>query len=263
MSRTHIISIIAFIGLVAALFALNPRNSQKVQAGVLNVLTPFFKAGSSVTTFRDGLKTLEQLEKQNTELLTQNKELKAISQTLRDLEAENQKLRAALEYRQRAAFKLVPARIVTRDSATWWNTVTIDKGTADGVDIDMPAMTDEGLVGKVTTVGEHIAVVVLIADENCKVAANVVGTREQGIVKGDRITSNTMPQLGMGFLSRDAKLTRGQQVVTSGVGGVYPAGIPIGVVDRFEARPLEGFAVVLPAVNLSELQDVFVVVGRK
>jgi rod shape-determining protein MreC len=231
------------------------------------MISPFLRTGSAleqkVRAFREGLKSLEQLERQNKELLVQNKELKAINQTLRDQERENNRLRAALQYRQRSSFKLIPARIIARDSSTWWKTVQIDRGTADGVTLDMPVLTESGLVGKTTTVSENAATVLLIADENCKVAATVEGTHEQGIVKGERTSTTSMPEISLTFLSKNAGLKPGQKVYTSGVGGVYPPGVFIGAIREFRVRELDGFATIVPAVDLTTLEDVFVVVGRK
>ena len=101
----------------------------------------------------------------------------------------------ALNYRERSIFKLVPAEIMTRDASTWWRTVTINRGKEDGIEGDMPVVTDEGLVGKTTTVSENISVVLLVSDENCKVAASVEGTREQGIVSGERVVGALTPLL--------------------------------------------------------------------
>ncbi|MEA3187153.1 MAG: rod shape-determining protein MreC [Chthoniobacter sp.] len=252
---------------VAGLFALSPRNTQRVQSAFLGFIAPFLKTGSTMQTkfiaIREGLKTLPQLEQENTQLAVENKELKATNQMLRDLAVENNKLRRALEYRERSLFKLVPARIIARDATTWWNTVKIDKGAAEGVEPDMPVLTEDGLVGKTTVVAEHASTILLIADENCKVAANVEGSREQGIVKGERTSTTAIPDLGLNFLSKTADLKPTQKVYSSGVGGVYPSGVLIGVVKKFEVRSLDGHATLVPAVDLTTLEDVFVVTGRK
>jgi rod shape-determining protein MreC len=261
-NRLHLLSIGAFLVLVVLLFAVNPRNAQRLQAATLGLMSPFLKAGSSLATFRDGLKTLDQLEKEVGALRTQNKELRAVNQTLRDLEEENNRLRRSLAYRERAQFKLLPARVVVRDAGTWWNLVMIDKGFKDGVDADMPVVTEEGLVGKTTTVAAHMSTVVLLADETCRVAANVEGTREQGIARGERLSTESAPRVGLHFLSKNAALQRGQRVVTSGVGGVFPKGLPVGAIERFESRPLDGYATLVPAVDFSQLEDLFVVVGK-
>ena len=173
------------------------------------------------------------------------------------------RLRHALNYRERSVFKLIAAEIVARDSSTWWRTVTINRGKKDGIEIDMPVVTAEGLVGKITTVSDNISVVLLVSDENCRVAASVEGSREQGIVSGERLTTGLTPLLDLNFLSKQADLKPGQKVYTSGVGGVFPSGLLIGVVKSFRVRELDGQAQLTPAVDLSHLEDVFLVTGRR
>jgi rod shape-determining protein MreC len=209
------------------------------------------------------LKTLDEVERDNTSLRVENRSLKATNQALRDVEHEVNRLRRALAYRERSVFRLVPAEIVARDSSTWWRTVTINRGKADRIESDMPVVTDEGLVGKTTTVGDNISIVLLLSDENCRVAASVEGTREQGIVSGERVTGSVTPLLDLNFLSKQANLQPGQKTYTSGVGGVFPSGLLIGSVQSFRARELDGQARVAPAVDLSHLEDVFVVTGNK
>src|SRR5581483_4331211 len=258
MRRLNIIAFVVLLLAVAGLFALSPRNTQKIQSAFLDFIAPFLKTGSAlqtkITAIREGLKTLPQIEQENEQLRVELKELKATNQMLRDLGLENNKLRRALEYRERSIFKLVPARIIARDATTWWNTVKVDRGFADGVEPDMPVLTEDGLVGKTTTVAEHASTVLLIADENCKVASNVEGSREQGIVKGERTSTNALPEISLNFLSKTADLKPGQKVYTSGVGGVYPSGILIGVIKQFEVRALDGHATLVPAVDLTTIE---------
>jgi len=124
-------------------------------------------------------------------------------------------------------------------------------------------VTDVGLVGKTTTVSDTISIVLLVSDENCKIAASVEGTREQGIVSGERVTTGLNPLLDLNFLSKQADLKPEQKVYTSGIGGVFPSGLLVGVVKTFRVRELDGQAQLTPAVDLSHLDDVFVVTGRK
>ncbi len=267
MRRLSIFALIVFVLAVGGLFALGPSGTQRAQTSFLGAIAPFLKSGSDlerkITAVRQGLKSLQELESENEQLAVSNKELKAINQTLRDLEAENNRLRMAMHYRERAAFQLVPARVISRDASSWWNTIKIDRGTADGVETDMPVLTESGLVGKTTTVAEHAATVLLISDENCKVASSIEGTREQGIISGERGSGTSQPVLCMRFLSKTANLQPGQKVYSSGVGGVYPAGIFIGAIKEFRVRELDGYATLLPAVDLTTLEDVFVVLGKK
>ena len=266
MSRRLIIPSILVFLVLTGLVLFSPHNMRRVQAGFLGVISPFLKTGSTMEKkyrdFREGLKTLEQLEVESQGLRIANKQLSAENQTLRGLEAENNRLRNSLDYKERAVFKLMPARIVARDASTWYNKIVIDRGSADGIQDDQPVLTDLGLVGKTSVVAEHSATVVLISDETCRVAAKVEGTQEQGIVKGERTSSGSNPIIGLNFLSKEAKIEPGANIYSSGVGGVFPSGVLLGQVKEFKKRELDGHATVVPAVDLTTLEDVFVVVGE-
>jgi rod shape-determining protein MreC len=267
MKRFNIVALVAFFVALVLLFAMGPRNTRRMQSTLLGMVAPFLKTGSSLEKryrdFREGLKSLDELQRENAELIVERKRLRTENETLRIFEQENNSLRAALQYRQRSVFKLIPARIVARDSSTWWRTVTIDRGSADGIEIDMPVLTESGLVGKTTAVSANASIVLLISDENCKVAAMVEGTREQGVVRGGRTSSASMPEINLSFLSKFANLQPGQKVYTSGVGGVYPPGVLIGTIHQFKARELDSLATLDPAVDLTTIEDMFVVTGRK
>lgn len=267
MTRFTIFALVVFVLAVGGLFALGPSGTQRVQTSFLGMIAPFLEKGSDVekkiSAVRQGLKTLQELETENKQLAVRNKVLEAKDQALQGLEAENNRLRVAMHYRERAAFQLVPARVIARDASSWWNTVKIDRGSADGLESDMPVLTESGLVGKTTTVAEHAATVVLISDENCKVASSIEGTREQGIISGERASGSSQPALCMRFLSKTANLKPGQKVYSSGVGGVFPAGVSIGAIKEFRVRELDGYATLLPTVDLTTLEDVFVVLGKK
>src|SRR5438105_4268052 len=267
MNRTSIIALLVFGAILGYFLSFGPDTTQKFQAGAYQLISPFLTRGSGlnkeITSVRGKLKSLEELERDNGSLRVENRQLKATNQALRDVEHEVNRLRHALNYRERSVFKLVPAEIITRDSSTWWRTVTINRGKQDRVESDMPVVTDEGLVGKTTTVSANIAIVLLVSDEHCRVAANVEGTREQGIVTGERVMGGVAPLLNLNFLSKQANLQAGQKAYTSGVGGVFPPGLLIGTVKEFRVRELDGQAQLTPAVDLTKLEDVFVVVGRK
>jgi len=267
MSRTNIIALLIFGAILGYFLSFGPNTTQKFKAGVYQLLAPFLTSGSGlkkqITSVRTGLKSLDQLERENAALQVENRELRATNQSLRDVEHEVNRLRHALNYRERSVFKLIAAEMVARDSSTWWRTVTINRGRRDGIETDMPVVTDEGLIGKTTSVSDVISVVLLVSDENCRVAASVEGSREQGIVSGERVTTGLTPRLDLNFLSKQADLKPGQKVYTSGVGGVFPSGLLIGVVKSYRVRELDGQAQLTPAVDLSHLEDVFVVTGRR
>jgi rod shape-determining protein MreC len=248
-------------------FFSDVRRTQRVQAGFLGVVSPFLKQGSSLqkyyTAKKDGLKRLDELEKEVNLLRVQNKELMATNQALRGVEAEKNSLKRALGYREDAAFQLMPARIIARDPSTWFQKVTIDRGSEELIEPDQAVLTEAGLVGKTTTViSAHSAQVILITDENCRVSARIEGSREQGIVQGERAVKSGTPGIGLGFLSKQAVLERGRSVYTSGIGKVYPAGILIGTIEDFRTRELDSYATIKPAVDLTTLEGVFVVISQ-
>lgn len=271
MRRNHFIALAVFLAAVVLVFTWSVHTQRKVQAGALQIVAPLNGATSSISrqvrAAAEGLKSLPQLEEENKRLKVDNEQLRITNTMLGGLAQENDGLRKALGFRENAAtkFRLVPARIVARSSATWWSNVQIDRGEQDGLDTDMPVVTDEGLVGKTTTVSATTAYVLLVADENCKVAARVEGTREAGILSGERTSSGTQPDLGLNFLAKTAvpNLRPGQKVFSSGLGGVFPADLLLGTIKVIETRALDARARVAPAVDLAKLENVFIIVGKR
>jgi len=269
VKQFNIILVIVILLGAVVLSTMGSGTVRDLKSGFLSLVSPFLKTGDAVGrqigSVGEDLKTLDRLEEENRTLTLENRQLKTTNQLLRDLEAENQKLRQALDYRERSVFQLLPARIIARDSSTWWKSVKINRGFEDGVESDMPVLTESGLVGKTTTVGKNESVVILVTDESCRVAAKVEGTTEKGIASGFRVSdAASLGDIQLAFLSKSANLQPGQKVYSAGVsGGVFPSGILVGEVKSFRVRPLDGQAVLAPAVELDTIEDVFVLVGAK
>jgi len=146
-----------------------------------------------------------------------------------------------------------------REPANWWRTVEIDLGTRDGINTNLPVLTAEGLVGRVSSVGLTRSQVVLIGDPNCKASALVENpAHDTGIISASGPLNDSLVQLT--YLSSNANLKPGQRVITSGLGGIFPKGIPIGLV--VDARPVE-FGLYTEArvklnANLGALEQVWV-----
>lgn len=269
VKKLHLALVLVVLAGALLLSTVGSGTARSLQAAFLSLLAPFARTGAVVSeqlgTMGQSLKTLEQLERENRELILKNRELLATNQLLREIEAENNRLRAALGYRERSVFHLLPARVISRDASTWWSTFKINRGFEDGVESDMPVVTEQGLVGKTATVAKNEAIVVLVTDETCRVAARVEGTLEQGIASGMRVPSSSSGlEIQLSFLSKNAAIQPGQKVYTAGIsGGVFPSGILIGTVESFRSRPLDGQAILRPAVDLAAVEDVFVIVGVK
>lgn len=273
--RQNVLSVIAFVAVVMCILLLSPTNRERVQNGFLSLISPFLKKGSewdnSVAKLRHQLKSLQELEVDNDRLKVENDKLKALNQALQGVEAENLRLKAAFGYKDQSPFSLVPARIIGRSESNWWNSITIDRGTDDGVIKDTSAITPDGLVGKVISASEKTAIVLLISDETCGVAATLTtpdGQKQNGIIRirGDRVPSSRQmqqPRMTMSFLPRRLKLEPGSKVFTSGLGRVFPENIIVGEVLDSKERELDTEVTIKPAVNIAALTDVFIVTGLK
>ena len=265
MKYLQIAALVLLIVAAVMFSMLGSRSLSHLQSGFLGFLSPLSRSGSAVKSsignLGKDLMTLDQLQSEYDRLLAENKKLRTENNGLRDLQKDNDHLRNVLGYRERSSFRLIPAVVLSHDAEAWWSTIKINRGSKDGITSDMPVITDRGLVGKTTTVSDDMAEVVLITDESCKVAANVEGTKEQGISAGARAPEG---ELQLAFLSKLADLQPGQKVYTAGVsGGVFPSGIALGTVKSFHARELDGEAILEPAADLGSLDDVFVVTGAK
>jgi rod shape-determining protein MreC len=126
MNKFHIALVVAVLGVALYLSTLSPAATQSLQSGFVSILSPFLRTSSAVPenigSVGQRLKTLDELEIENKQLLEENSQLRAATSLLRELEQENSRLRLSLDFRERSSFKLLPARIVSRDASTWWNT---------------------------------------------------------------------------------------------------------------------------------------------
>ena len=269
--RANLIAIGVFVVALAGIFILSPRNRQRLQSAFLGIVSPFLKKGSEYDSrwknYKAGLKKLDELDTENQRLKVDNDQFRATNQALRGVESENIRLKSALGYEGGSPFTLIPARVIGRSPSNWWSTVVIDKGSAENATEGLAVVTPDGLVGKVVNLSEHSATVLLVSDENCKVAGSVAGTKEQGIVRvevrGQRTSNSIQPTMTLNFLSRFAPLRNGQKVLTSGAGSVYPPGILIGQITEFKSRELDGQAVIEPSVDIAALSDVFIITSMK
>lgn len=267
MKSSSIVALALFAVLVAALLVLPGSLKQQMQATLFQLVSPVLRTGASVEAqiggVSGGLKRLDELERENRRLRLENEQLRTTNAMLRGLEQRVNRLTQALGFREQSPFRLIPAHILSRENATWWSSCVIDRGSLDGIAADMAVVTENGLVGKVTSVSRNVAVILLISDESLRVSVAIEGTQEQGIVSGTRSSSNYLPELRIRFLSKTAGINPGMKVLTAGTGGVFPSGVLVGTVKDFSVRELEGVAVVQPSVDLASVRDVFIVSGVK
>lgn len=225
----------AVILLAAALMSLPAGVASRLKIGLGGMFTPFFGAvnavgqlpGAAVDAITPRSRLLQEIEA----LRRENEELKVREQQAAAVALENDQLRAQLGWQKQTPWNLKLANVVMRDPANWWRAIQIDLGSRDGVRPDLPVLTSDGLVGRVSSVGYASSQVVLIGDPKCHVSARVLNpAHDMGILRASGPLDNSLVDLT--YLSGSANLKSGQQVVTSGEGGIFPAGIPIGqIVD--------------------------------
>jgi rod shape-determining protein MreC len=225
-----------------------------IQDGVSRALRP-------VGDWLAGFTQVGSLKNQIRELQDQNAELQQERQQVSDVLRENAQLHAALGLKQRFDFRTVTVRVTGVGPSNFEQTVFVDRGQADGIRKDMPVVAGAGLVGRVVSVGNHTARVLLLVDPSSAVASRLSSTGETGVIEGQ-----SGDLLRFDLFDADAVLRMGDAVVTSGYeGGVYPPGIPIGSIARIEPKgsQLTRRAWVRPFVDFTSLDYLLVVTGER
>jgi rod shape-determining protein MreC len=268
MKTFNIIAFLIFLAGGVAVLLLDTETTRSIQGKVMGIFAPFIHASSTMSSTTKDVMAPDvdprELMRENERLRLEVQKLRITTQRHDDLLADNNKLRRLVAYKENAPFKnLVAARVMKRSAATWWNTMVIDKGSNDGIAVDSPVITDVGLVGKVFRVAPQMAEITLLTDETCQVAAVVEGTRERGILSGQRAGLDARPDLRLKFLNRNAPIVTGASVYSTGDGLVFPPGVLLGKVKRFENGEISGEAIVESAVDFSIVEDVFVLPRRK
>ncbi len=226
------------------------------------VLTPFESALATVSLqLRSSVRfvgDIASVYSENKTLKADNERLLQQTAQLQEVLAENARLKAVLDYKKTIPqFQVVVASVIARDMAAWSSTVMIDRGSSDGIAKDMPVVTSRGLIGNVIQVFPYSSKILLVTDANNAVGALVQRpeSRVAGIVKGA-----DAPALAprMVNLARDADVIKGDKIVTSGLGGIYPKGLLIGEVTDVvnEEGGLLKYAVVKPAADFNRLEEV-------
>jgi rod shape-determining protein MreC len=196
-------------------------------------------------------------QKENEELKRELQELKLQVNRYREADLANQRLRALLNFKKSIATPLLPAELVAFDPSGWFQTILIDKGRSDGVAQDMAVVSAEGLMGRVIGVSSHHAKVLLILDANSAVDSLIQRSRVRGVLVG----------LGgdlclLKYVQRNEDVQVGDQVISSGMGGVFPKGLLLGTVQEV-VRGSSGLfqrVEVEPAANFNRLEEVMVVI---
>ena len=229
------------------------------------VAAPFEYTASQITFMgKTGISIIDQSVSKWSDLDNLRKEnvgLKAEQLRYSEILAENIRMRNLLKFKQGyTKFNLLGASVIARDYGTWMNTLMIDRGTDSGIKTYMPVIVPQGVVGFVSEVYLKTARVQLVLDPRTTVGGIVQrpASRVASMVSGN---SGKQGVLSFINIAKEADVIKGDRVVTSGYGGVYPKGLLIGTVenvsDDLEKVSLD--ADIRPAVDFGHLEEVFVI----
>ncbi len=230
------------------------------------ITTPVRNAGAAVANWvNDRVDARYQEEALREEVERLRRELSRMEEKAREGEAasvENENLRALLGLREkRRDFEFESATVTAQGQSNRASTFTISKGTQHGVALRQCVVDAYGnLVGVISEVGLNWATVLTLVDTDMEMGGMVSRTDAAAILEGDFVLMS-QNRLKLTYLPQDAELTAGDEVVTSGKGGVYPAGLVVGTVETVHGDPsgMTRYAVIVPKTDLSALKQVFII----
>ncbi|HYH05835.1 MAG TPA: rod shape-determining protein MreC [Thermoanaerobaculia bacterium] len=261
-----------FIVVLALLFVLMSFSQQTRYLGetrtmfertVMTVFSPVPKfvswVGGSAQDIHHGYLDMRRAVNENLELRRTVASLTTENLKLRQSEGDLKRLRSLLAYAEQFDMKTSMGQTIMLDTAGRFKSIIIDRGSADGVQVNDVVANANGLLGRVVLTTNDLAKVQLVTDNNCSVGSLIERTRRQGVVRGSGGTS-----LHLFDIPSLADVQPGDRILTAGIDGIYPRGIPIGTVVRAEpGQSLFKTVTLKPAVDFGTIEEVIVIHTRK
>lgn len=269
LARRRAAVFLVLVLLTLVLLSSQTRTADRRDAGLIGraILTVLWPVQAGMVRMADGaaqtwqrFTEIGRLRVENARLRAEVEALNREVAQLREASAAVERLERLLALRAQVSYRSVAARVVGRDPARWYSTMVVDRGGRDGVRPGAPVVTPEGVVGRVIEVTPFASRVLLIADSRSAVGVLVQSTRDAAVVEGRNTAA-----LHLKYLSRAAEIRRGDLLVTSGWGGVFPRGLVVGritTVEREEGALLQE-AEVEPAARLDRLEELLILLPRQ
>jgi rod shape-determining protein MreC len=229
----------------------------------LEVIGPFQTGISKVSNYAGSLKNkyvdLLSIREENKQLRQELLQYKSANIEYREALATNVRLKKLLELKESLPPPTLTAEIIGKDPSLWFRTLTINRGASDGVQKGMPVVTVEGVVGQVLTSSPNYSKVLLATDPNSAVDVITQKTRVHGIVKG-----LGRDAFGLSYVLKSAEVEKGDFVITSGLGGVFPKGLMVGTVSEITntRRGMFQKIEIEPAVDFSQLEHLIIIMKK-
>jgi rod shape-determining protein MreC len=223
------------------------------------VQSPVTTVTSSMSGYFSSISNLRSAQDENTLLKNHVQELEVELKGKEELAAENQRLKSLLDLKGSSKYKVLTARIIGRDPSVWFDSSIIDRGSLDGVKLNMPVVTNGGLVGRITAVGPLTSQIDMITRDKSGVGG-VIGEISASSALGVISGTSKKDIVEMRYVAGSYDVQPGQVVYTTGQDGIYPAGLKIGeiveVISGSATTPHRIF--VRPSAGLTSMQEVAV-----
>jgi len=246
----------ASFGLAAVFFMLIAFSPNVIRPLVGNVCSSIFFY--PFAELKNYILDLQHVSRENRSLQKQLTETSLQLDFLSEAKRENQRLREVIGFDPPENFRLVPVKIVTLRQEKYPIAAVINKGSLDSLTINQPVINRFGLVGKIREIMPDFATVTLLTDPSNAVSGRVTETREIGIVR-----FSAEKGMYLDNLPADSDIEPGNLVISSGLGGVYPAGLAVAIVDSVTAQRGDILKTVTlkPTVNFFEIDELYVLIG--
>lgn len=221
------------------------------------VQSPVTTVTSSVSGYFGSIANLRGAQDENAALRQRVQELEVELKAKEDLATENQRLNSLLNLPEKTKYKVLNARIIGRDPSVWFDSSIVNRGSLDGVKLNMPVVTNGGLLGRVTAVGPLTSQVDLVTRDKSGVGAvvgEIAGSNALGVVMG----SSKRELIEMRYVPGSAEVQVGQIVYTSGQDGIYPAGLKVGEIVELESgsATTPHRIMIRPSAGIGSMQEV-------
>lgn len=263
---TATIIVLSFVFLGTIIYSAGKEDKGIVSSGVATVINPIqkiiYSVNDSIKDAVDYFLNFKTVKEENINLTKENIELENKLLEYETLKEENDRLREIVNFKNnKDSYNYIGTEIIGYSGESFASGYIVDKGENDGIKKDMIVISNEGLVGKVTSTGSNWSIIQSLINENIAVSVMVNTTREtSGILKG-YTKSNDEYLTEVTNLSIDSKIKEGDVIVTSGLGKIYPKEIRVGEVISVETDEIKVMktAIVKPYVDFTNLEELFIV----
>lgn len=241
-------------------FSIAGADGNSVISSFFNYLTKGLSQVSASAVDGVNRKSYDQLKKENEQLKKENADLRTQLVDYYQLRDENARLWKYYDIKKsRPDYEILPATVIRRDSNDEFYSFTADVGSADGVSVQDPVITENGLIGFVSSVNSSSCHVTTILSPDIQAGALDAKTNENGIISGNTLHSDKN-RTTLTKIDSSGNINKGDIIVTSGLGGVYPADIIVGEVTSIEYDPYDTtkYAVVKPYEDIRAVTDVVI-----